>query len=42
MRKDIEYAYYPSEHIVYAHRESLQRLHEKVADVIRRASAAPP
>ncbi len=39
VRKNIEFAYYRSGHMVYAHRESLQQLHEKVAEFIRRTSA---
>jgi len=33
---NIEYRYYPSGHMVYAHEESLRKLHEDVAGFIRR------
>ena len=41
LRGNIEYAYYPSGHMMYAHEDSLRDLHNKVADFIRRTSAAP-
>lgn len=40
LRGNIEYAYYPSGHMVYAHKDSLRDLHAKVADFIRRTSTA--
>ncbi len=33
---NIEYQYYPSGHMVYAHEQSLKQLHDRVADFIRR------
>lgn len=36
LKSNIEYAFYPSGHMVYAHNESLYKLHDKVADFIRR------
>jgi carboxypeptidase C (cathepsin A) len=35
---NIEYEYYPSGHMVYAHEESLKALHDRVADFIKRTS----
>lgn len=35
---NIEYEYYPSGHMVYAHEPSLKALHDRVADFIKRAS----
>ena len=36
LQGNIEYKYYPSGHMVYAHEESLKQLHDQVADFIRR------
>jgi carboxypeptidase C (cathepsin A) len=36
LSKNIEYHYYPSGHMVYAHEPSLKDLHDQVADFIRR------
>jgi carboxypeptidase C (cathepsin A) len=36
LQKNIEYRYYQSGHMVYAHEESLKQLHDNVADFIRR------
>ncbi len=36
LRSNIEYHYYPSGHMVYAHQESLKALHDDVAGFIRR------
>jgi carboxypeptidase C (cathepsin A) len=41
LRSNIEFAYYQSGHMVYAHTAALQQLHANVADFIRR-TAAPP
>lgn len=38
LMSNIEYEYYPSGHMVYAHEESLKQLHDRVADFIRRTS----
>jgi carboxypeptidase C (cathepsin A) len=38
LQGNIEYQYYPSGHMVYAHEESLKELHDRVADFIRRTS----
>jgi carboxypeptidase C (cathepsin A) len=35
---NIEYQYYPSGHMVYAHEDSLKQLHDRVADFIGRTS----
>ena len=40
LRGNIEYAYYPSGHMVYAHQDSLRDLHNKAAEFIRRTSVA--
>jgi carboxypeptidase C (cathepsin A) len=40
LRGNIEYRYYESGHMVYAHQPSLVALHDNVADFIRRTSAA--
>ena len=40
LQGNIEYSYYPSGHMVYAHEPALKALHDNVADFIRR-SAAP-
>jgi carboxypeptidase C (cathepsin A) len=40
LRGNIEYAYFPSGHMVYAHKDSHRDLHNKVADFIRRTSTA--
>jgi carboxypeptidase C (cathepsin A) len=36
LQANIEYHYYQSGHMVYAHQESLQQLHDNVAAFIRR------
>jgi carboxypeptidase C (cathepsin A) len=36
LQGNIEYKYYPSGHMVYAHEDSLKALHDNVADFIRR------
>ncbi len=36
LRGNIEYRYYQSGHMVYAHEQALQQLHDNVADFIRR------
>lgn len=36
LRANVEYHYYPSGHMVYAHQESLRKLHDDVAGFIRR------
>jgi carboxypeptidase C (cathepsin A) len=41
LRKNIEFAFYQSGHMVYAHQDALKLLHDNVADFIRR-TAAPP
>jgi carboxypeptidase C (cathepsin A) len=38
LQGNIEYQYYPSGHMVYAHEESLKQLHDRVADFIQRTS----
>ena len=38
LQKNIEYQFYPSGHMVYAHKQSLKTLHDSVADFIRRTS----
>jgi len=38
LQKNIEYDYYYSGHMVYAHEDALKQLHAKVADFIRRTS----
>jgi carboxypeptidase C (cathepsin A) len=38
LQKNIEYAYYQSGHMVYAHEQALQDMHAKVSDFIRRTS----
>jgi carboxypeptidase C (cathepsin A) len=40
LRNNIEYRYYESGHMVYAHHPSLVAIHENVADFIRRTSSA--
>ena len=40
LRSNIEYKFYESGHMVYAHEPSLKALHGSVADFIRRASSA--
>ncbi len=35
LMKNIEFHYYPSGHMVYAHQESLKELHDAVAAFIR-------
>ncbi len=40
LMSNIEYQYYPSGHMVYAHEQSLEQLHDRVADFIRRTSNA--
>jgi carboxypeptidase C (cathepsin A) len=37
LQANIEYHYFPSGHMVYAHEASLKALHDQVADFIRRA-----
>jgi carboxypeptidase C (cathepsin A) len=39
LRSNIEYAYYESGHMVYAHEQALRELHAKVADFIGRTSS---
>jgi carboxypeptidase C (cathepsin A) len=39
LRRNIEYEYYESGHMVYAHHPSLVAIHDKVADFIRRTSS---
>ncbi len=39
VRRNIEYAYYPSGHMLYAHEAALEAMHRQVADFIRRTSA---
>jgi len=39
LRSNVEYHYYESGHMVYAHQPSLLALHDNVADFIRRTSA---
>jgi carboxypeptidase C (cathepsin A) len=36
LQNNIEYRYYASGHMVYAHEQSLKELHDNVADFIRR------
>ena len=36
LRKNINYAFYPSGHMVYAHEPSLKQLHDNVAAFIER------
>jgi carboxypeptidase C (cathepsin A) len=38
LQGNIEYQYYPSGHMVYAHEDSLKQLHDRVADFIKRTS----
>jgi carboxypeptidase C (cathepsin A) len=38
LQKNIEYAYYNSGHMVYAHEDALKQMHSKVADFIHRTS----
>ena len=38
LQHNIEYKYYPSGHMVYAHESSLKSLHDNVADFIHRTS----
>ena len=40
LQGNIEYKYYPSGHMVYAHEPSLKALHDNVADFIARTSGA--
>ncbi len=40
LRSNIEYQFYPSGHMVYAHEASLKALHDNVADFIRRTNSA--
>jgi carboxypeptidase C (cathepsin A) len=40
LRPNIEYKFYESGHMVYAHEPSLKALHDNVADFIRRAAGA--
>jgi carboxypeptidase C (cathepsin A) len=40
LRDHIEFAFYQSGHMVYAHEAALQELHAKVADFVRRTSSA--
>ena len=40
LRSNIEYHYYESGHMVYAHHPSLIAIHDKVADFIRRTSTS--
>jgi carboxypeptidase C (cathepsin A) len=35
LQKNIEYHYYPSGHMVYAHEDSLKTLHDNVAAFIK-------
>jgi carboxypeptidase C (cathepsin A) len=39
LRKNIEFAFYQSGHMVYAHQSALKLLHDNVADFIRRTAA---
>jgi carboxypeptidase C (cathepsin A) len=39
LQKNIEYAFYNSGHMVYAHEDALKQMHAKVAEFIRRTSA---
>src|SRR5665213_248000 len=39
LRKNIEFAFYQSGHMVYAHQEALKLLHDNVADFIRQTAA---
>jgi carboxypeptidase C (cathepsin A) len=39
LQKNIEYAFYQSGHMVYAHEDALKEMHTKVSDFIRRTSA---
>jgi carboxypeptidase C (cathepsin A) len=41
LQKNIEYKYFPSGHMVYAHQESLKGLHDTVADFIARTDNLP-
>jgi carboxypeptidase C (cathepsin A) len=36
LMSNIEYQYYASGHMVYAHEQSLKELHDRVADFVRR------
>jgi hypothetical protein len=36
LQANIEYHYYQSGHMVYAHEESLKQIHDNVADFIKR------
>ena len=38
LQRNIEYHYYNSGHMVYAHEDSLKQIHDHAADFIRRAS----
>ncbi|MBV9572037.1 MAG: peptidase S10 [Alphaproteobacteria bacterium] len=38
LQRNIEYRYYPSGHMVYAHEDSLKAIHDHTADFIRRTS----
>jgi carboxypeptidase C (cathepsin A) len=40
LQKNIEYSFYNSGHMVYAHEDALKQMHAKVADFIRRTSVA--
>ena len=40
LQKNIEYKFYPSGHMVYAHEASLKSIHDNVADFIRRSESS--
>ena len=42
LQSNIEYAYYPSGHMIYANQDSLKTLHDNVADFIRRTDNISP
>jgi len=42
LQGNIEYRYYQSGHMVYAHEESLKQIHDNVADFIRRTDNVKP
>jgi carboxypeptidase C (cathepsin A) len=42
LQANIEYKFYDSGHMVYAHEASLRALHDNVAGFIRKTSNLPP
>lgn len=40
LRSNVEFKFYDSGHMVYAHEPALRAIHDNVADFIRRAASA--